>query len=405
MTLPRPRASYEAEARSAPHLRRLNRERILAMAMDRSEPFTRAEIIAETGLSAPTVGELTKELIQAGVLRDLGAGPSRGGRRPSFMEFDGRCGFVLGIALGTTVTHLSLADLRGVRVDHRELATPSSAGPARLLAQMVKWSNSLLKESGVPRQKLLAAAVGVPGAVDPQKRNVVALAPNLKGWSAVPVSDLLGRHLGVPVVVENDVNLAVLGEHWKGEAQGHDTCVFIHVGTGIGAGIMVDGRLHRGHHALAGEIGLHCLGLEYVDRDFGTRGCLETLAGLRAVLANWGGAKSRDGVAKLIEAASGGDRAAHKALREAGTLIGISTSNLTLTLDPSIVAFGGVLAGQDAFLSEVRRVVNRVVPRPPRIAVSSLGREATLLGAVLVAANEARSVLRRRLGEEKARIA
>src|SRR5262245_47215211 len=141
MTLPRGRAHSEGEARSAPHLRRLNRERILAIAMDRQEPFTRAQLTAATGLSAPTVGDLAGELIRAGLLRDLGAGPSRGGRRPSFMEFDGSYGFTVGIALGSTKTQLALADLRGERLAYRVMPTPRS-GPTRALAQLSAWTRT-----------------------------------------------------------------------------------------------------------------------------------------------------------------------------------------------------------------------------------------------------------------------
>jgi predicted NBD/HSP70 family sugar kinase len=109
--------------------------------------------------------------------------------------------------------------------------------------------------------------------VDRDRGMEVALAPNLKGWTNVPMAAILRRALGVPVVVENDVNLAVLGEHWRGAARGHETCVFVTVGTGIGAGMLVDGQLHRGHHFLSGEIGLMCMGSQYIDQDFGTRGC------------------------------------------------------------------------------------------------------------------------------------
>jgi predicted NBD/HSP70 family sugar kinase len=398
MTLPRGRAQSEGEARSAPHLRRLNRERILAIAMDRPEPFTRAQLTAATGLSAPTVGDLAAELIRAGLLRDLGAGPSRGGRRPAVMEFDARYGFTVGIALGSTKTQLALADLRGERLAHRVMPTPRT-GPTRALAQLAAWTRTLLRDAGVPRDKLMAAAVGVPGAVDRERGMVVALTPNLKGWSSVPVAELLGRSLGVPVVVENDVNLAVLGEHWRGAARGHDTCAFIHVGTGIGAGILVEGHLHRGHHYLAGEIGLTCLGPQYVETDFGARGCLETLAGMGGLLVRWnGGAKGRDGAAPLLEAAAAGDRAARRAIGEAATLIGIATANLSLALDPSLIALGGALTAQEeCFVGEVRRVVGRIIPRPPEIVVSSLGREAPLWGGLLLATNEAHAVVRGRL--------
>lgn len=403
MSLPRGRASGDGEARSAPHLRRLNRERILAIAMDRPEPFTRAQLTLATGLSAPTVGDLAAELIRAGLLRDLGAGPSRGGRRPAFMEFDARYGFTVGIALGSTKTQLALADLRGERVAHRVMPTPRT-GPARAIAQLAAWSRSMLRDAAVAREKLLAVAVGVPGAVDRERGMVVALTPNLKGWSSVPVAELLGRSLGVPVVVENDVNLAVLGEHWRGAARGHETCAFIHVGTGIGAGILVEGHLHRGHHFLAGEIGLTCLGPEYVETDFGARGCLETLAGMGGLLARWnGGGKGREGAAVLLEAAAAGNRGARRAIGEAATLIGIATANLSLALDPSLIALGGALTAQEEyFVGEVRRVVGRIIPQPPEIVVSSLGREATLWGSVLVATTEARSVVRGRLRSQAA---
>ena len=103
----------------------------------------------------------------------------------------------------------------------------------------------------------------------------------------MPVAAILRTALDAPVVVENDVNLAVLGEHWKGAAREHDNCVFLSFGTGIGAGILVNGHLHHGHHALAGEIGLMCMGPQFVNMDFAARGCLETLAGLGALRARW----------------------------------------------------------------------------------------------------------------------
>src|SRR5437867_1733419 len=243
---PRLRASPEAGARHAGHLRQLNLGRILALVMDQPNPFTRAELIQATGLSAPTVGSLVSHLIKSGVVRDLGVGPSRGGRRPSFMDFNARHGFVAGIDLGPNRTRLALADLRGEPPAHH-----------------------------------------------------------------------------------------VLAERWRGAARGHDTCVFITVGTGIGAGIVVEGALHRGHHFVAGEIGLMCMGPQYVNADFGPRGCLESLAGLKAVAARWPGTARRGPerwVTELCEAAERGDRRAEETLGETARLIGIAVANLSLVL-------------------------------------------------------------------------
>ena len=397
------RESAGGGARNAAHLRGLNLERVLAVAMDREGPFTRSELIQATELSAPTVGSLVGHLIADGLLRDLGAGPSRGGRRPSFMEFNARYGFVAGIDLGPTQTRLAVGDLRGERLAHRVLPTPPALGPAPLLARIASALRALLGEAHIPSARLLAIAAGAPGAVDRERGMVVALAPNLKGWSRVPMAKILRRALGAPVVVENDVNLAILGERWRGAAQGHDTCAYVTVGTGIGAGIVVDGELHRGHHFLAGEIALMCMGPQYVNQDFGARGCLETLAGLKALAARWPRGARRDGegwVAELFEAAQRGDRQARKTVEEAATLIGMAAANLSVVIDPSLIVLGGALVTQGTSLvPEVRRIVARIVPMPSPIVVSTLGEEAPLWGSLLVAISAARESLRQRLRE------
>ncbi|HEY7516622.1 MAG TPA: ROK family protein, partial [Vicinamibacteria bacterium] len=317
------------------------------------------------------------------------------------MEFDSRHGFLVAIALGATRTHVAVADLRGERLAHRIMTTPT-VGPGRLLARLASWVRSLLRETEVPGDRLLAVVVGVPGVVDGQRETVVALTPNLRGWSHVPVAKMLGEILNAPVVVENDVNLAVLGEHWRGAALGHETCAYLHVGTGIGAGILVEGHLHRGHHFLAGEIGLMCMGPQFLDTDFGARGCLETLAGVAALASRWGGkarGSRRHRVVELFEAAEAGDKRARRLVTEAASLIGIATANLALVLDPSIVVLGGALVAQgEAFLNEIRRVAARVIPEPPAIVASPLGREGPLLGALLVATTEARGRLKQGLG-------
>jgi predicted NBD/HSP70 family sugar kinase len=111
--------------------------------------------------------------------------------------------------------------------------------------------------------------------------------PGFRSWEGLPIAASLERQLGAPVVVENDVNLAVLGEHWRGAAQAHDTCVFISLGVGVGAGILIGAELHRGHHSLAGEIAVMCMASESVAGDFGSRGWLETLVGLDTIVRRW----------------------------------------------------------------------------------------------------------------------
>jgi glucokinase len=368
--------------------------------MGREGAFTRAELIGETGLSAPTVGSLVSCLIRAGLLADLGTGPSRGGRRPSRMQFNARHGLIAGIDLGPTRTRLALADLRGELIARHLVNTPQGQAPAAMLATIAGELWSLMREADVRPSRLLAVGAGAPGVVDLSRGMVVAVAPNLAGWSQVPMGSILAGALDTSVVVENDVNLAVLGEHWKGAARGYDTCAFLSFGTGIGAGILVNGRLHHGDHFLAGEIGLMSMGAQFVDMDFGTRGCLETLTGLAAIREQWQGAQrgEADWLEALFCAASSGDAQARAALDSVARYVGMAAANVCSVIDPSLVVLGGALLANGRLLEPVRQIVARIIPMPAEIVTTSLDKDAPLWGSLLIALREARERVRQQLG-------
>jgi predicted NBD/HSP70 family sugar kinase len=377
-------------------------DRVLAATMGKPGPLTRAELTRATGLSAPTVGTLTGQLVRLGLLRELGHGPSTGGRRPRALEFNADFGVVAGIVLGARTTSLALADLTGKTLAASQAETPEDDGPERLLTWMSGLVRHVLSKARVPAgRRLLAVAAGLPGAVDHERGTVVGLMPGFRSWENLAVGAYLERLVGAPVMVENDVNLAVLGEHWRGAAQGHDTCVFVSLGVGIGAGILIGGELHRGHHSLAGEIAVMCMASEHVARDFGSRGCLETLVGLDAIVRRWR-PDAREDLAEqascLLRAARAGDRDALSALDDAAILIGMAASHVSLVIDPSLLVLSGPLVGTGGeMLERVRAVVSRIIPRPPKVVCSTLGEQAMLSGSLLVATQEARARLRRRL--------
>src|SRR5688500_12253457 len=213
------RTRADVSGGNAAGLERLKLERLLAVVMDHPATFTRAELIEATGLSAPTVGSLVGDLIRSGVVRDLGAGPSRGGRRPSFMEFNARHGCIGGIDLGPTRTRLAVADLRGEALAHDVIATPSRLAPESLLKHLADALRSLMREANLAPDRLIAVGSGAPGAVE-FDQGIVTEAPNLRSWSRVPMRAILERALRVPTIVEHDVNLAILGERWRGAAEG-----------------------------------------------------------------------------------------------------------------------------------------------------------------------------------------
>jgi glucokinase len=257
-----------------------------------------------------------------------------------------------------------------------------------------------MAEARRPADRLLAVAAGAPGVVD-LDRGVVVLAPNLEGWSAVPMRDTLRQALGAPVLVENDVNLALLGEHWKGAARGHDTCAFLFVGTGIGAAVLIDGTLHRGHHFMAGRDRRHVHGPRSTSTSTGTHGCLETLAGLRALAAQWPEATEGDPDAwlpRVFEAARSGDARAREAIRQTATLLGIAAANIGTVVDPSVIVLGGALfANAGPLAGHIRTIVERFSRAPVEIRLAGLGKDAPLAGCLLVAATHARETLRERV--------
>jgi predicted NBD/HSP70 family sugar kinase len=401
----RPKAISDSEARHPRQLRRANRDRVLAAAMAHPGPLTRAQITAATGLSAPTVGGLSGELVKLGLLSELGRGPSTGGRPPRSVQFNAHYGVVAGIVFDAATTRLALADLSGQTLAAREARTPRDESPERLLSWLADQIRALISTTAEARGRLLAVAAGLPGAVDREQGTVVGLMPGFHSFESFAVGAYLESRLDSPVIVENDVKLAVLGEHWRGAAQGHDTCVFISLGVGIGAGILIGGEVHRGQHSLAGEIAVMCMAPEYVARDYGLRGCLETLVGFDAILGRWRPEARADqpgAASALVLAAQAGDAAALRAIGEAATLIGIAAANLSLVIDPSLLVLSGPLVGGGGDLLErVRCVVSQVIPRPPKIVCSLLGDGAMLAGSLLVAAREARGRLRARLRDPR----
>jgi predicted NBD/HSP70 family sugar kinase len=295
---------------------------------------------------------------------------------------------------------VALADLRGERLAARHWPTPNGLAPGALISKIAGWMRALMGEAGIPPDRLLAVAAAASGVVDHARGVVVGLAPNLEGWEQLPMGEMLKEALGgVGVVVENDVNMAILGERWRGAARGQNTCAFVYIGTGIGAGIVVNGELHRGHHFLAGEIGLMCMTPDLLAEPQSAARYLENLPSIKALGSRWGaataGAAARRG--DIFSAAEKGDRKARKLIEEAAQLVGIAITHLTLTIDPSLVVLAGTGVEHGTFLDQIRDTVARIVPTPPEIAPAKLGEEASLWGCLLVATSEARVSLNQRL--------
>jgi glucokinase len=369
--------------------RRLNRQRLLE-AIRRLGPISRAELAKRTRLSPPTVSALVEELVaEVGLLREVGVGVSSGGRPPILLEFNAEFGSLVGVDIGSRMTRFALADLQGQVVARREERTRADSCEATI-AQVVDGIERLVVESGREISKLFAVGIGAPGMTDVTTGRVIS-ATNLAGWTDVPLRAIVETRFQAPTQVDNDANMAALGERWRGAASGRDGFVFLALGAGVGAGIVIGGRLHRGHHWYAGEISRMTLDYREWQVDFGERGYLESRIGAAAI-PEWAHARavlertSRDDKAAMrliFDAARDGDRAAAKVVEELAVFLGTAVANIVAVLDPELVVFGGGLSHAGTLLLEpVRRVVSQIVPNVPALEVSALGDDAQLMGAV-----------------------
>jgi len=329
---------------------------------------SRADVTRKTRLSPPTVSALVNNLLRAGLLEEQGEGTSTGGRRPQLISFNARCGVVLGGNIGTTAAYLTLNDMNGEKIDTRRVPL-NDTRPRPLLKCVAGAARKMVKEAGCDNTPLLAIVIGAPGMTD-LARGVVLEAANLEGWVNVPARDLLYEALNVPVVVDNDVNLAAIGEHWRGGGRGIHNFVFISIGTGIGAGILIDDKIHRGHKWHAGEISHLNVDFREWDADFGAAGYLESYLG----------ATPRTGAKRAPRRSSGRlDGAAISRL-------GAAVANIATVIDPELIIFGGRVAlTQPGLLASVHKVAATIAPNCPEIRATELGEDASLFGSVRVA--------------------
>ena len=370
-------------------IRRHNGKRILD-AVRHHGPISRMTLARRAKLSAPTVCALVDDLlVRRGLLRSVGKGAPNGGRPPLMVDFNAEFGYVAGVDIGSRSLRFALADLRGRVVQRRAERTPKSSRDA-ILKAVKKGIRRLFTDADLDPGKLLAIGAGAPGMTDMTSGRVIN-AVNLKGWTDVPLRTILEEEFGMPALVDNDVNMAALGERWVGCAKDCANFVFIALGAGVGAGIVIDSRLYRGSRWYAGEISHMNLDYRRWNVDYGDKGYLESLTGAEAIAR--AGQKLRapglalmaspDGAAQVFEAARAGDARAAELVQQVAVYLGTAVANITAVLDPTLVVFGGGISHVgDQLLDPLRAVVARIVPNSPEIRLTAVGDDAQLFGSL-----------------------
>jgi glucokinase len=312
---------------------------------------------------------------------------------------------VAGADIGTSVIRVALADLNGTILGKWVGSTRSRSTPGRVAKLIAGGIRELQSQHRVPPEKLVSLGAGVPGITDTQA-GIVLSAPILpSGWQAVPLARLLERGTGIPVTVENDVNLAAIGESWVGTARGVRNFVFLTIGTGVGAGVFVNGRLYHGSDWAAGEIGyLYVPGTDEAPLSIGRPGSLESVIGARGIRRSWqklcngsrktGGQKAGHiNVSEVFDLAEKGDHRAGMLLQQTARILADAITDVCVILNSSLIVLGGSVGSHPALLEGTRRILERNDFSRPRLALSVLGGEAPLLGAIWLALRAAESIL------------
>lgn len=369
--------------------------------------ISRVELAQRLNLTRAAVTPIVNDLIKTGLIRETQSRYSSGGRPPVLLDIDAGRGYVAGIDMGASHVTVLLANFAAQVLAEKEMPFNIADGPTGCLQQADELLRSLLAEPGLSISDLTAVGLGVPGPIVTNAGMVLA-PPIMPGWDRFPIRNTLEKLWGCPVSLNNDAELGVLGEWAYGAGRGEENLAYIKVGTGIGAGLFIDGQIYRGATGSAGEIGHITIDENGPLCTCGNHGCLEAMAGGKAIVAKAHNAIHNNRrtelaehpnpetmtVSEIAKAAARGDLVSQEILAEAGKQLGIAITSLVNLFNPNIVVVGGGVAQTgDLFLEPVRKaVLKRSLPAAAhavRITAALLGKRSSGMGAVVQAISTA----------------
>jgi glucokinase len=387
----------------SPALMRQTNARTILMLLKKLGPCSRADLVRETGMSAPTVANVVSDLSGFGLIEWIGEGVSGGGRRPENLRFKADYGCLAGVEVTADALRILLTDLNGTILEEQYEPLPKEARSPNAVIEVLRVSlRAIMQRRSLPWKKLLAMTVGVAGITNVRDGIVISVSSS-DTWRNVPFQDMLKQHFSCALFVENDTNLAAIGEHFRGIAQSEDSFIFVSVGSGVGAGIFLNGQIVHGVSWSAGEIGyLHIPNISSAQPSLYEFGRLEQVLGGPGILRSWNAVSNKSGVAVKVRKASSvldlaleGNAVAQKLVLHRARLLRDVVLNLSLTLNPSLFVFGGDLGAHTALLEPTVEMLRKSEVAVARVLPSSLGNFAVVWGAVAVAMQDSEQKLYR----------
>jgi len=395
-----PGSRHRPASRGPSVLRYINLRAILQLLREQGS-CSCSDLARNSGLSMPTVSSSVARLERIGLAKRVGTGFSSGGRPPRLVRFNQEYGYAAGVDITESLIRVGIADLAGKILAESEMEVGEKSWPMAVVERVVPLVAKLRESLRIPAKRLLAIGVAVPGITDVDAGTVVAV-PSMQGWENVPLRRLLEEKIRVSVTVENDVNLAALGEHWYGTAQGERNFVFVHIGRGVGAGLFINGHLHHGPEWTAGEIGYLLVpspGIQAVRKSQG--GALERFIGTCGIERQWSELTAQAGgpaaeplrAVEVLDRAAAGDPLAEQILNRVSECVALVCSHFSLILNCSLIVFGGELGVHPALLEAVSALLEAHDFAHPRLTTTQLGVKAELHGALRLALEHASAAL------------
>lgn len=352
------------------HVKSINQSVVLS-AIRHFGPISRTELAELTELTSATITNVTSQLAELDLIHESGSAASHGGRKRVLLKLNDDAYWVIGAEISRQHTSALLVNLTGriIRSEHEEIER--SEGPAKTIERLVGMIRRLLAHAAQRGKRVIGVGIGVPGPVNTQE-GIVISPPNFPGWHWIPLRDMVAEAVGLPVFIDDDAKTSALGEAWFGAGRDVDSLVYLSIGTGIGAGVIVDGRLYRGTHELAGEIGHMTLDIDGPRCECSNVGCLEVLASVPALIqaaeeeldrgVPSALARVRADRTLLIEdicrEALANDPVAVRVLQRASRYLGAAVINTVNLYDPEMIILGGKLVrAYNQLVDDVRHQV------------------------------------------------
>lgn len=376
----------------APRISRQFSQRSVMEAIVQGGPISRASIAKLTGLSKQTISEIVRDLEDGGWVRETGRTSGHVGRSAVTYELVVDAAFIVAVDLGGTKVRVAVTDLAG-QIVIEDAAPTDLRGGRPLVTQIAGMALSAAEKAKVTREKLRLAVVGVPGAPD-NRTGRVLLAPNIRDFDNMDVLEAFRQALGFDVVLENDVNLAALGESWQGQGQGIDNLAYVALGTGIGSGLILGGNLVRGAANAAGEMGFLPIGANPFDPESLRVGAYERAVATHGIIERYEAVTGENiSVPVIFERAGAGDVAALAAIDETSRQVACGIAAICAIANPQLVILGGSIGLRSEILERARHFLPQCFPYPVDVVSGELGARAALVGATAVGLSQLHNTL------------